>query len=117
MAWCARVIAGPGEHRPALGNGINLAFVIARRSQRSPIIEVGAAIPAAIPALLLEVLAQVRRLSFAAFDERQVTSPAGHLGELRQHVIEEKAQPDAFALALDPHPIHAVVPVAGANQR
>ena len=34
-----------------------------------------------------------------------------------QHVIEEEAEPDAFALALRADQVHAVVPVAGAHQR
>ena len=34
-----------------------------------------------------------------------------------EHVVQEKAQPDAFAPALLAHQVHAVVPVAGADER
>ena len=42
---------------------------------------------------------------------------AGHLGELREHFIKEKAQPDAFPFAVFAHQVHAVIPVAGAHER
>ena len=43
--------------------------------------------------------------------------PLRDLGELLQHGVQEEAQPDAFARALDADQVHAVVPVAGAHQR
>ncbi len=36
--------------------------------------------------------------------------------ELRQHVVEEEGQPDAFALAVLADQIHAVIPVAATHQ-
>ena len=44
---------GPGEHRPALRDRIDLALGVARRAERRAVVEVGAAIPLAIPAVLL----------------------------------------------------------------
>ena len=58
-----------------------------------------------------------RGLGLAALGEGGVAAQRGQLGELRQHVVEEEAQPDAFALALLADQVHAVVPVAGAHQR
>ena len=53
----------------------------------------------------------------ATFGEGCVAARARQLGELREHFVQEEAQPDAFALALIAHQVHAVVPVAGADQR
>jgi hypothetical protein len=38
-------------------------------------------------------------------------------GKLLEHFKQEKGQPDAFAFAVLAHQIHAVVPVAGPDQR
>ena len=43
--------------------------------------------------------------------------PARQRRELAQHFAQEEPEPDAFAAALVPDAIHAVVPVAGADQR
>ncbi len=43
--------------------------------------------------------------------------PARQRRELAQHFAQEESEPDAFAAALVPDAIHAVVPVAGADQR
>src|SRR3546814_5299047 len=37
--------------------------------------------------------------------------------EAVEHVVQEEPEPDALAAAALPHPVHAVVPVAGADQR
>ena len=66
--------------------------------------------------MLLDVPAQVIRLCLAPFSKGQIAAPAGNLGELPEHIIQEKAQPDAFAFPLGAHHIHAVVPVAGAHE-
>ena len=87
----ARDIPRSGEHRPALRNRIDLAFGIAYRPERRAIIEVGTEIPPFIPAMLLDSLAHVGRLSLATFSEGQVTTQACHLREPHEHVIQEKA--------------------------
>jgi hypothetical protein len=46
-----------------------------------------------------------------------IAAQARHLGEARQYLVQEEAEPDALAAALDADPVHAVVPVAGAHQR
>ena len=43
--------------------------------------------------------------------------PTGHFGEPREHFIKEKPQPDAFAFAVLAYQVHAVIPVAGTNER
>ena len=57
------------------------------------------------------------RLPLAAPGERVVAAPAGNLGELHEHVIEEETQPNALAFTLCAHQVHAVVPVARADER
>ena len=49
---------GAGENRPALRDGIDLAFRIGRRAERRAVVEVGAAIPLAVPAVLFDIAAQ-----------------------------------------------------------
>ena len=46
-----------------------------------------------------------------------VAAPPGQLGELREHVVKEERQPDAFAFAVLADQVHAVIPVAAAHQR
>ncbi len=46
-----------------------------------------------------------------------IAAVAGEFAELPQHVVEEEREPDAFALAVLADQIHAVVPVAAADQR
>ena len=79
-------IARAREHRPALRNGVDPALDVARRSQRRAVVEVRAPIPLAVPAVLLEVLAQLDRLRLAALGERRVALQLRDLGELLQHV-------------------------------
>ena len=108
---------GAGQHGPALRNGIDLAFGVARRSQRRAVVEVGATVPVAIPAVALDILAQLCRLFLAARGEGAVAAHARKLGELHQHVIQEETQPHAFAFAVCANHVHAVVPVTCADER
>ena len=110
-------VARAGEHRPALRDRIDPAFGAARRAERRAVVEVGAAVPLAVPAVLLEALAQPGALALAARGEGGVAARTRERAELPQHFAQEEAQPDALALAAHPHQIHAVVPVAGAHQR
>ena len=41
---------------------------------------------------------------------------AGQLSEARQYLVQEKSQPNAFSLAVFPYQVHAVIPIAGADQ-
>ena len=74
-------------------NRINLAFRVTRRPKRRAVVEVGAAVPPSIPAILIEIAAQLSRLPLAAFDERAITPRTGDLRELHEHFIKEKPQP------------------------
>ncbi len=67
--------------------------------------------------MLLDVAAQPIPLFQAKIGKGCVAIRPRHRGELPEHVVQEEAQPDALALAPHPHQIHAVVPVAGTDQR
>ncbi len=99
----ARALAlssAPGQHRPALRDRIDPAFGVARRTERRAVVEVGAAVPLAIPAVLLDVLAQAGRPRRGK-SSAKAASPCARatLGELPEHFAQEEAQPDALALA------------------
>ena len=111
-------IAGAADDRPALRQGIDLTFRIGLRAERLAVVEVGAAIPLAVPGVLLDVFLQLLRLRRGSVRRRQrpVALPR-QLGKLRQHVVEEEGEPDAFAAAVFADQVHAVVPIAAAHQR
>ena len=47
--------AGPREHGPGLGDGVDPALLVLLGAERSAVVEVGAAIPLAIPGQLEHV--------------------------------------------------------------
>ena len=59
----------------------------------------------------------MHRLRLAAVRERRVVTQTRHLGKFSEDVTKEESEPDAFALAMPADEIHAVVPVAGPDQR
>src|SRR5204862_4409629 len=110
-------ISGPADHRPALRQRIDLTFRIRLRTERSAVVEVGAPVPLAVPGVLLDVLLQLLCFSEAAFGEGDVLAGPGQFGDLREHIIKKKSQPDTFATSLFTHHVHAVVPIARTDQR
>ena len=58
----ANGITATGYDRPALADGIDLAFVIFCRAQRRAIVEPGPPIPAAVPGIGLDIVTQQFRL-------------------------------------------------------
>ena len=65
-------IAGAADHRPALRQGIDLAFEICLGAERFAIVEIGAPIPLAVPGVFLDVLLQLLRLRDATVGETHV---------------------------------------------
>src|SRR6478672_7687673 len=57
---CGRPLmrAGARKNRPALRYGIDLALLILGRAERRAVVEVGPAIPLAVPAMLLDISTQ-----------------------------------------------------------
>ena len=112
----ARGIGGAGEHRPGLRDRIDPAFVARLRSRARFRRRSRAAIPFAVPGLALERLAQRGRMCAPAARAVRVAL-VGQRREQRDGARAEPAEPDAFALAAFADPVHAVVPVAAADQR
>src|SRR5207249_4030908 len=75
-----------------------------------------AAIPLAVPGMLLDVLLQLAGLSETTFGQGRVVVSTGQVRKPPEHVVEEESQPDTFAASLLPHHIHAVIPVAATDQ-
>ena len=113
----ALVLAHPRQHRPALRNRINLAFHVFFRAKRRAIVKVSATIPFAIPAMFLDSPREPGSLIHTTCGESFVAIEVRNLCELHKHFTKEKAQPDAFTFAVFADHVHAVVPIAGSDQR
>ena len=87
------------------------------RAERRAIVEIGAPVPLAIPGVPFDVGGQLDRLGAAQFGKRGVAAQAGHGREILQHLVQEEGQPHAFTLAVLADLVHAIVPVAGTDQR
>src|SRR4029079_897686 len=109
-------IPRPRKYRPALGDRIDLTLGVGDRTQRRAVVEVRAPVPLAIPAALLDLLAQLHRFPIATVGERRVIAQTRHLGKFAQNVTEKKAEPYALALAVPTDKVHAVVPIARPDQ-
>src|SRR6185312_4156512 len=110
-------LTGAAEHRPALRDGVDAAFLVGVGTQRRTVVEVRAAVPGAVPGVLLQRGAQRGDPGAAALGERGVAAPRGEFGEVGQQRAFEPAQPYAFADAALAHAVHAVVPAPAADQR
>src|SRR3546814_2250817 len=112
-----RRIAAAGDHAPRLGDGVDAAFVAFVRTQRRAVVVVAAAIPLAVPAAVVQALAHGGRGLLPA---RRAVLLAASLRIWRERVdggAQEPAQPRTLAPALLADAVHAVVPVAGTEQR
>src|SRR5688572_10942343 len=109
--------AGAGQHRPALRDRIDAAFGVAGGAERRAVVEVRAPVPLAVPAVLLDARTQRSRLVEAALGEGHLAAAARERGEALEHVVAEEGEPDALPFALRADLVHAVVPVARADQR
>ena len=88
------------------------------RAQRRAVVEIGAAVPLAVPARWPR---RTRRACRAprcrSARTRRRGAACASFDELAQHLAEEERHPDALALAVLADQVHAVVPVAAAHQR
>ena len=103
-----------GEHRPRLGDRVNLAFIVLRCAERTPIVVVAAQVPLAVPGA-------VQHAGQPARFGRKACRPGGiplfaEWYELPQDGMQEPAEPDALSLPAVAHPVHPVVPVTAAHQ-
>src|SRR3546814_126959 len=95
----------------------NDALRSGRRAQRRTVVEPRAPVPGAVPGFGVQCFAQPRGAFDAAFGEQQVAAVACQDVEAVECLVQEESKPDALAASALPHPVHAVVPVAGADQR
>src|ERR1700722_7808703 len=110
-------IARAAQDGPALRQGIDLAFQVTFRAEWFAAIKIGAPVPLAVPAVLLDVLLQLPRLSHATIGKGAFVTLARQYGKLHQHVVKEKRQPDTFASTFLSDQIHSVIPVAAPDER
>ena len=95
----------------------DLAFIVRRRSQSRAVIEPAATIPAAIPSLPLERSFECCGMRTPGDTAADFSSCLCDRSKRIQGREQEPAQPDTFALSSFADTIHAVIPVAGADQR
>ena len=112
----ARGIGGSGQHRPGLGNGVDPAFLAVFRTEPRSVIERRTAIPLAVPGLALERLFERGRMSAPASGTVSVAAFRQRREKL-DGSQQQLAEPHTLALAAFAGAVHAVVPVAGADER
>ena len=109
-------IAGTADDRPALRQRIDLAFGVGCGAEWLAVVEIGAAIPLAVPGMLLDVLLQLpawARQSSAKAD-RRAGAPSRRIGSAHRR---GRTPARHFRPALLADQVHAVIPVAAAHQR
>src|SRR3546814_4805068 len=105
-----------GQDCPGLDNRIDPSLLALVRAQPSAVIESRTAIPFAVPGLPLERLLHRSRMSAPASGAVDVAA-LSQRGEKRDGPHQKPTEPHAFALPAFTDPVHAVVPVAGADER
>src|SRR5687768_3786452 len=105
------------DHAPALRDRVNAAFLALLRSQRSPVVEVGAPVPLAIPRMFLDSSGIFVGVPAELCGYGRVAAGVHVNGKGPQGRDEEPGQPHALAPSLETHPVHAVIPVADSDQR
>src|ERR1700694_1454150 len=105
------------DYAPRLCNRVDFALVALVRTQRCAVVVIAAPIPLAVPACAFE----------RQPNGRCALPPARRAGafvaclrigrECRYRREQKPGQPDAFAAALFTDAVHAIVPVAGTDQR
>ena len=113
----ARRLRGARDHRPGLRDRIDPAFLARGGSQRGAVVEIGAAIPVAVPRLRFQGGLERGRMLPPRGGTRLLAATLGHRREVAERRMEKPPEPDAFPAPLPADPVHAVVPVARAHQR
>ncbi len=105
------------QHAPRLRDRVDRAFGVAGRAERRTVVEVAAPIPCAVPSRIGKRIAQRGGTRRPA--RRQVGRAArrGERGERRERRMQKPPEPDTFTPPGFADPVHAVVPVARADQR
>ena len=113
----AHRVGGTRQHRPGLRDGIDAAFVADGGPQRRAVIEKAAPVPVAVPGFALHRAGKVGGVGAPCGGTFGFLPCIGQRCEGGQRGVQKPRKPHALALAPLPHPVHAVIPVAGADQR
>src|SRR6476659_1649905 len=103
------------QQRPRLRDRIDLVLVVLRRSERPAVVVIPAAEPFAVPRRFEARRVVTRGVAIAA-RRGGIMTVIAQLPEVIQDLEEEEAEPRAFAAPFVADAIHAVVPVADADQ-
>ena len=106
-----------GEHRPTLREGIDAALARTDGTERRAVIEERASIPFAVPAVALESPPNARRDAAPAAYRGYTGTRFGDRGERVDRGDDEPPQPDTFTAARGTDLVHAVIPIAVADER
>src|SRR6266849_6945946 len=109
-------LCGPAQHAPGLSNRVNPALGIRCRAKRRAVIEVGAAVPFAIPTFALERRFQSANVEPPVFRALVFASAVRNLCKLPENRVEEPAEPNAFSFPMLADSVHSIIPVACAHQ-
>src|SRR6266536_4851232 len=113
----ARRLRGARDHSPRLRDRIDPAFLARSRSQRGAVVEIRAAIPVAVPRLLVQRDLERGRMPQPRAGMRLLVTTFRHPREFTERRMEKPPEPDAFPAPLPADPVQAVIPVARAHQR
>ncbi len=100
-----------------MGNRVYSALGVDGGAEGSAIVEEGSTVPVAVPTVALERPPERLHMGSPAIRTRTLTARLRDRGKGSQDGVQEPAQPDALAPAHIAHPVHAVVPVAGPDER
>ena len=119
MARSARVVRrGARQHRPRLRDRVDPALLVARGARAACRRRSSRGDTTRRPRPARACPRRPARLGAVAPGALGVAARSRQIGaNARRTVAEEEAEPDALAAALDAHAVHAVVPVAAADER
>jgi len=109
-------ISKAGDDGPALGNGVDTAFCVLRRAQRTAVVEVRSPIPFPVPCCF-ECVLEPCRVSAICKGLLGLAARLRQLGKGTEKRSQEPAKPDAFTPSLRAHLVHSVIPVTRADER
>src|SRR5262249_3962829 len=105
------------EHRPRLHDGVDAALVVLLRAEGGAVVEVGAAIPVAVPGVGLDGLTELLRARVTQIRPSAIRTGLRQWLERAEAGDVEPPDPDALPLPPGANEVHAVVPIARAHER
>ena len=106
-----------GDHGPGLRHGIDAAFVAGYGTQDRAVVIIAAPIPVAVPGFAFDGLLHGERMLAPGAGGFLGAARLGDRRKAHQCRVQEPGKPHALAASQDTDAIHAVVPIARAEQR